>query len=152
IRKTKDIKFTEAVAHGVYYGPVYLRRQTAPYMTLSLAGTGRDAGVSVAEVSLTLVWDLVRELKVGARGVGYILDGQGRIIAHSDFDAHPLDAKVQRAFSSLAYVQAARAAGAAGNGAAQIGRDLNGHDVLVAYTTIPPLDWLVFVEVPVEDA
>jgi hypothetical protein len=24
--------------------------------------------------------------------------------------------------------------------------------VLVAYTTIPPLDWLIFVEVPVEDA
>ena len=146
------------MAHRVYYGPVYLRRQTAPYMTLSLAGTGRDAGVSVAEVSLTLVWDLVRELKVGERGVGYVLDGQGRVIAHSDFDTHARDAKerveslFQRDFSSLAYVQAARAAGAAGNGAVQIGRDLSGHDVLVAYTTIPPLDWLIFVEVPVEDA
>ena len=155
---SKDPKFTEAVAHRVYYGPVYLRRQTAPYMTLSLAGTGRDAGVSVAEVSLTLVWDLVRELKVGERGVGYILDGQGRVIAHSDFDTHGPDIKerveslFQRDFSSLAYVQAARAAGAPGDGAVQIGRDLNGHDVLVAYTTIPPLDWLIFVEVPVEDA
>ena len=38
---SKDPKFTEAVAHRVYYGPVYLRRQTAAYMTLSLAGTGR---------------------------------------------------------------------------------------------------------------
>ena len=121
---SKDPKFTEAVAHRVYYGPVYLRRQTAPYMTLSLAGTGRDAGVSVAEVSLTSVWDLVRELKVGERGVGYILDGQGRVIAHSDFDTHGPDTKerveslFQRDFSSLAYVQAARAAGAgAGTGA-----------------------------------
>jgi len=156
---SKDPKFTEAVAHRVYYGPVYVRRQTAPYMTLSLAGTRRDAGVSVAEVSLTLVWDLVRELKVGERGVGYVLDGQGRVIAHSDFDTHAPDAKerveslFQRDFSSLAYVQAARAAGAgAGTGAVPIGRDLNGHDVLVAYTTIPPLDWLIFVEVPVEDA
>jgi hypothetical protein len=100
----------------------------------------------------------VRELKVGERGVGYILDGRGRVIAHSDFDTHAPDAKerveslFQRDFSSLAYVQAARAAGAVGNGAVQIGRDLNGHDVLVAYTTIPPLDWLIFVEVPVEDA
>jgi hypothetical protein len=121
---SKDPKFTEAVAHRVYYGPVYLRRQTAPYMTLSLAGRGRDAGVSVAEVSLTFIWDLVRELKVGERGVGYILDGQGRVVAHSDFDTHARDAKerveslFQRDFSSLAYVQAARAAGAgAGTGA-----------------------------------
>ena len=125
----------------------------------SLAGTGRNAGVSVVEVNLRLVWDLVRELKIGERGVGYILDGQGRVIAHSDFDTHAPDAKerveslFQRDFSSVAYVQAARAAGAgAGTGAVQIGRDLNGHEVLVAYTIIRPLGWLVFMEVPFEDA
>jgi hypothetical protein len=32
------------------------------------------------------------------------------------------------------------------------GKDINGHDVLVAYTTIPPLGWLFFAEIPVEDA
>src|ERR1700736_5549727 len=36
---SKDPKFTEAVAHQVYYGPVYFRRESEPYMTLSLAGT-----------------------------------------------------------------------------------------------------------------
>ena len=36
---SKDPKFTEAVAHKVYYGPVYFRRESEPYMTLSLAGT-----------------------------------------------------------------------------------------------------------------
>ena len=36
-----DPKFTEAVAHKVYYGPVYFRRELEPYMTLSLAGTIR---------------------------------------------------------------------------------------------------------------
>src|ERR1700730_3246377 len=41
---SKDPKFTEAVAHKVYYGPVYFRRESEPYMTLSLAGTRRDAG------------------------------------------------------------------------------------------------------------
>src|SRR4051794_9861687 len=49
---SKDPKFTEAVAHKVYYGPVYFRRQSEPYMTLAVAGTRRDAGVSVAEVNL----------------------------------------------------------------------------------------------------
>jgi hypothetical protein len=46
-----DSKFTEAVAKKVYYGPVYFRRESEPYITLSLAGTRLDAGVSVAEVS-----------------------------------------------------------------------------------------------------
>src|SRR5213078_2929887 len=39
-------KFAEAVAKKVYYGPVYFRRESEPYMTLALAGTRRDAGVS----------------------------------------------------------------------------------------------------------
>src|SRR6478735_1286286 len=62
---SKDPKFTEAVAHKVYYGPVYFRRESEPYMTLSLAGTRRDAGVSVAEVNLKLIWDVVSQIKVG---------------------------------------------------------------------------------------
>ena len=53
---SKDPKFSEAVAKKVYYGPVYFRRESEPYMTLALAGTRRDAGVSVAEVNLKLIW------------------------------------------------------------------------------------------------
>jgi hypothetical protein len=77
-------KFTEAVARKVYYGPVYFRRESEPYMTLSLAGTRRDAGVSVAEVNLKLIWDVVSQIKVGGRGHAYVVDMQGRLIAHPD--------------------------------------------------------------------
>jgi hypothetical protein len=35
---SKEPAFTEAVAHKVYYGPVYFRRESEPYMTLSLSG------------------------------------------------------------------------------------------------------------------
>src|SRR6516162_5964639 len=34
-------EFTQAVAKKVYYGPVYFRRESEPYMTLSLAGARR---------------------------------------------------------------------------------------------------------------
>ena len=79
---SNDPKFTEAVAHKVYYGPVYFRRESEPYMTLALAGTIRNAGVSVAEVNLKLIWDVVSQIKVGAHGHAYVVDGQGRLIAH----------------------------------------------------------------------
>ena len=65
---SKEPKFTEAAANKIYYGPVYFRRESEPYMTLSLAGTRRDAGVSVAEVNLKLIWDVVSQIKVGERG------------------------------------------------------------------------------------
>src|SRR3954471_18270350 len=70
-------KFAEAVAKKVYYGPVYFRRESEPYMTLALAGTRRDAGVSVAEVNLKLIWDVVTAIKVGEQGHAYVVDAQG---------------------------------------------------------------------------
>src|SRR5882757_9248281 len=81
---SKDPKFTEAVAHKVYYGPVYFRRESEPYMTLSLAGTRKDAGVSIAEVNLKLIWDVVSQIKVGERGHAYVVGAEGRLIAHPD--------------------------------------------------------------------
>jgi hypothetical protein len=54
-------------------GPLSARAQPdnrlTPYLTLSLAGTRRDAGVSVAEVNLKLVQDIVTRTKVGERGL-----------------------------------------------------------------------------------
>jgi signal transduction histidine kinase len=81
---SKDPKFTEAVAHKVYYGPVYFRRESEPYMTLALAGTRKDAGVSIAEVNLKLIWDVVSNIKVGEHGHAYVVGSQGRLIAHPD--------------------------------------------------------------------
>ena len=77
-------EFTQAVAHKVYYGPVYFRRESEPYMTLSLAGTRRDTGVSIAQVNLKLIWDVVSKIKVGAHGRAYVADSDGRLIAHPD--------------------------------------------------------------------
>jgi hypothetical protein len=81
---SQDPIFTVAVAKKVYYGPVYLHRSGEAFMILSLAGTRRDAGVSVVEIGLDLIWALVRQMKVGEHGVTYVLDAQDRVIAHSN--------------------------------------------------------------------
>src|SRR5215831_15994529 len=39
---SREPKFADTVANKVYYGPVYFRRDSEPYMTLALAGTRRD--------------------------------------------------------------------------------------------------------------
>ncbi|HEY3032959.1 MAG TPA: GAF domain-containing protein, partial [Bradyrhizobium sp.] len=146
---SKDPKFTEAVARKVYYGPVYFRRESEPYMTLSLAGTRKDAGVSIAEVNLKLIWDVVSQIKVGERGHAYVVGAQGRLIAHPDISLVLRNTDM----SKLQQVQAAQA-GNAGAGADPLQGALNiqGQEVLTASAPIAPLGWTMFVELPVEEA
>jgi hypothetical protein len=102
---SRDPKFTEAVAHNIYYGPVYFRRESEPSMTLSLAGPSRDAGVSIAEVNLKLIWDVVSQIKVGEGGHAYVVDAAGRLIAHPDISLVLRNTDM----SKLLQVQAAKA-------------------------------------------
>ena len=146
---SKDPKFVDALAHKVYYGPVYFRRESEPYMTVALAGTRRDAGVSVAEVNLKLIWDVVSQIRVGQHGQAYVVDAQGRLIAHPDISLVLRNTDLSR----LAQVGAARAAGAADTAEqVQEAQDLQGRRVLTAHAPVAPLGWLVFVELPADEA
>jgi signal transduction histidine kinase len=146
---SKDPKFTEAVAHKVYYGPVYFRRESEPYMTLSLAGTRKDAGVSIAEVNLKLIWDVVSQIKVGERGHAYVVGADGRLIAHPDISLVLRNTDM----SKLVQVQAAQAGNTgAGSESLQGAKNIQGQDVLTASAPIAPLGWTMFVELPVAEA
>ncbi len=146
---SKDAKFAEAVAHKIYYGPVYFRRESEPYMTLAMAGARRDAGVSVAEVNLKFIWDVVSQIKVGERGQAYVIDAESRLIAYPDISQVLRNTDMSR----LPQVQAARA-GTSGLSPddVQVAQDLRGRTVLTAYAPVPPLNWLVFVELPRAEA
>ena len=139
-------EFTQAVASKVYYGPVYFRRESEPYMTIALAGARRDGGVSVAQVNLKLIWDVVSKIKVGANGRAYVVDSGGRLIAHPDISLVLRNTDM----AHLAQVASARS-GSAG-GAVQEALDVAGHKVLTAYAPVNPLGWFVFVETPIEEA
>jgi signal transduction histidine kinase/HAMP domain-containing protein len=144
---SKDPKFTEAVAHKVYYGPVYFRRESEPYMTLSLAGTRKDAGVSIAEVNLKLIWDVVSQIKVGERGHAYVVGAGGRLIAHPDISLVLRNTDM----SKLVQVQAAQG-GNTDLESLQGAKNVQGQEVLTASAPIAPLGWTMFVELPVEEA
>jgi signal transduction histidine kinase len=146
---SKDPAFTEAVAHKVYYGPVYFRRESEPYMTLSLAGTRRDTGVSIAQVNLKLIWDVLAKIKFAGHGRAYVVDAAGRLIAHPDISLVLRNTDM----SQLKQVKSARAV-VAGNAAEQVqeAADIEGHKVLTASAPVSPLGWQVFVETPIEEA
>jgi hypothetical protein len=98
---SQDPRFTMAMANKVYFGPLDLRR--GPSMTLALAGTHRDSGVTIVEVGFQLVWDVVTRMKVGEREQAYVIDPQGRLIAHSDISLVLRNADI----TQLAQVRAA---------------------------------------------
>jgi class 3 adenylate cyclase/putative methionine-R-sulfoxide reductase with GAF domain/HAMP domain-containing protein len=139
-------EFTQAVAHKVYYGPVYFHQESEPYMMLSLAGTRPRTGVSIAQVNLTLIWDVVSKIKVGEHGRAYVVDSDGRLIAHPDINLVLRNTDMSR----LTQVRGARAGSA--TEAVQEADDIGGHKVLTAYAPVNPLGWFVFVETPVEEA
>ena len=144
---SKEPKFAEAAAKKVYYGPVYFRRESEPYMTLSLAGTRRDSGVSIAEVNLKLIWEVVSKIKVGERGHAYVVDASGRLIAHPDISLVLRNTEM----SGLSQVQAARTSLGTSEPIREA-KNTQGKDVLAAFATVPPLGWHVLVELPVDEA
>jgi signal transduction histidine kinase len=145
---SSDPKFTEAVAHKVYYGPVYFRRESEPYMTLAQAGARKDAGVSIAEVNLKLIWDVVSQIKVGEHGHAYVVGPEGRLIAHPDISLVLRNTDL----SGLMQVRAALAGGGVMPDALQEATNIQGQKVLTASAPITPIGWTMFVELPVEEA
>jgi signal transduction histidine kinase len=144
---SSDPKFTEAMAHRVYYGPVYFRRQSEPYMTLAVAGTRKDADVTIAEVNLKLIWDVVSRIKVGEHGDAYVVGARGRLIAAPDISLVLRDTDM----SALPQVQAAQANGGFSDDI-EGAKNIQGQEVLTASAPISPLRWTVFVELPVKEA
>jgi signal transduction histidine kinase len=147
---SQDPRFVEAKAGRTYFGPVYFRKESEPYMTIAIAGRG-DAGVTTAEVNLKFIWDVVSELRVGKAGYAYVVDARGQLVAHPD-----ISLVLQKTdLKSLAQVEAARARGPSGEPGreeAAIARDRAGRQVLTASASISPLQWWVFVEQPLGEA
>ena len=139
-----DPGFKAVMAGGTYYGPVYFRKQTEPYMTIARpAGSG--GGVTAVEVNLKFVWDVVSKIRIGEKGLAYVVDAGGTLIAHPDISLVLKKTDLQ----SLPQV-AALAASAAPQQV--VARDLRGDPVLSAHAAIPTLRWTVFVESPEAEA
>jgi signal transduction histidine kinase len=144
-------EFIEAKAGKVYHGPVKFRKESEPYMTIAIAGSGKDAGVTVAAVNLKFIWDVVSQIKIGKAGHAFVVDAQGVLIAHPDISL----VLQKTTFAGLEQVKSALApAPAPGERREQvtIAHDPKGRSVMTAYATIASLRWSVFVEQPLEEA
>jgi signal transduction histidine kinase len=147
---SKDPRFREAASGRTYFSAVYFRKESEPYMTVSMSGGTPAQGVTVAEVNLKFIWDVVSQIKIGQAGQAYVVDARGQLIAHPDISL----VLKKSDLSGLAQVQAARGR-AEGRGTGQetiSAQDLHGRRVLASYAPITTLGWLVIVEQPLAEA
>ena len=146
---SQEAAFIEAMANKVYYGQVYFIDESQPYMTVAMAGVRPEYGVIVGQVNLTFIWDVVSQIQVGKHGQAYVVDQAGGLIAHPDIS------QVLRKtdMSGLAQVQAARVAKLNGLPDQPLqGVNIGGRHVLSAYADVTPPGWLVFAELPIDEA
>jgi signal transduction histidine kinase len=144
-------RFREALANRIWFSPVYFRKESEPYLTIAVAHGGRNAGVTVAEVNLKLIWDVISTIKVGQEGYAYVVDRQGRLIAHPDISLVLRNTNL----SHLPQVAAALASPNPSPGlktSETEAVDPMGHGMLSASAPIQRLGWLVFVDLPLGEA
>jgi len=141
---SQDPRFLQPKAGRAYFSPVYFRKESEPYMTIALAGSGKESGVTAAEVNLKFIWDVVSQIRVGREGRAYVVDSRGALIAHPDISL----VLKKTDLSGLAQVREALRAGKAGVATPLTTKDLEGHSVLSASAAVAPLGWSVLIEQP----
>jgi class 3 adenylate cyclase/HAMP domain-containing protein len=138
-----DLRFTDTVARGVSYSPASFVDQK-PVMSIAVAHSGFNAGVTVAEVDLDFLSDFLSDAQIGKAAFAYVVDSQGRVLATSSKGPD-----IGTDLSKLSQVAAAIAPGRQNETS---GTDFNGHAVLSAASTVPKLGWSVLFEQPTTQA
>ena len=144
--RSQDPAFRFAKRGQPWYGPVYFRKETEPYMTIALRTGGDKGPVTVADANLKFIWDVVSRIKIGEKGKAYVVDGKGFLVADPDIGLVLRKSDL----SHLAHVKVASGAAAPGE-LAMVSTAFDGTPVLVSWARINPLDWTVYVEQPVAE-
>ena len=82
--RSADEAVAGARSNRLWYGKVSYYRDSEPYMTVAISGNRPSVGVVVAEVNLKLIWDVISTIRIGQGGCAYVVDQQGRVMAHPD--------------------------------------------------------------------
>lgn len=148
IDRSADPAFAGARKSRIWYGPVTLNRGSEPYMTMAVAGNRAAVGVAIAQINLKLIWDVISGIKVGDSGGAFVVDRDGKLVAHPNISLvlQGADAKTAARLTGL------QAASRAAAGASVATVDFDGRTMLAAAAAIPGVEWTVFAEQPIAEA
>ena len=142
---------TQAGAETLYVSPVAFRGQSEPYVTVSMAGPRKSAGITVAEVNLKFIRDEISQIRTGDRGYAYLVDSRGLLIAHPQIE-YVLRKTDLSSLSQVAATLGRQQKSGSRTSDNPIATNIRGQAVLTAHARIAPLGWTVFVESPLDEA
>ena len=146
IDRSGDPAFKGARSDQTWFGQVTFRKETEPYMSMAVRSKGEAGAVTVADVNLKFIWDVVTRIKIGKKGKAYVVDGTGHLVADPDIGLVLRKTNL----SQLPQIMLALQKGSDESGAL-VARNLAGEEVLTAYGSIESVGWKVFVEQPVSE-
>jgi len=132
--------------------PSARRREMLITLVTPLPGPAGSARYLATEVSLKRVQELIEHARVGRRGIAYVVDDRGRLVAHPDL-ARVLAQENVSAIPIVAEL-VPNIDRAAGGHALTVVTDFtdDGRDLLGAYAPLGRLRWGLVVSEPREDA
>ena len=140
---SRSILVDEARKAGFALSPTYFKAGSEPYVSMAVRERN-PTEVTVAELNLKFVADVVARIRVGEAGIVYVIDGAGHLVAHPDLGIVLRKPDLSRSglFEELR--------------AARTGRDpggleipgLGSSDAIVSTASIPAAAWFVVVEQP----
>jgi class 3 adenylate cyclase/HAMP domain-containing protein len=139
----REATFIETRARGTSFAPAYFRDEL-PFMSIAVAHSDLNAGITVAEIDLRFLTDFLSDAQVGKVGFAYIVDPKGQVLASSSKGPD-----IAKDLSGLPQVAAIVAADGTSPAA---GIDLEGDKVLTTSSAVPKLGWHVFFEQPTSQA
>jgi HAMP domain-containing protein len=143
--RSQEPAFQGARRGQAWFSPVYFRKETEPYLTIALRSNSDDGPVTIADVNLKFIWDVVSRIKIGEKGKAYVVDANGYLVADPD-----IGLVLRKTYlGALPHVVATENSKADED--AIVSTDLGGTQVLTSVAFIEPLRWRVFVEQPVAE-
>jgi class 3 adenylate cyclase/HAMP domain-containing protein len=140
---SRDVGFAETVRRGQWSGEPRFEGAQA-YVYIAVAHPQREDGISVADVSLRFLSDLVTSGLAGKVGSAYVVSQKGELLASSDSSQ-----KLGSDFSKLSQVAALIGANPQHR---STGTGIDGQPVLAASKAVPGLKWHVIYEQPLSQA
>jgi len=153
IKRIGSDMFSQVSQGKMYIGSVYIDEITSEPMVVMVVPVtdifGDFKGVLMAEVNLKFMWDLVGRIKVGDKGLAYVVDKQGDLIASGDVS------RVLRG-ENLIYLnevnEFVKGDILTHKDSAEVVKGIQGNQVVANHAHLGTPDWAVVVELPVLEA
>jgi PAS domain S-box-containing protein len=153
IKRIGSDMFSQVSQGKMHIGSVYIDETSSEPMVIMAVPVkdifGDIKGTLLAEVNLKFMWDLVGGIKVGNKGLAYVVDRQGNLIASGDIS------RVLKG-ENLIYLsevnEFVKGDILTHKDSAEVVKGIQGNLVVANHANLGTPDWAVMVELPVLEA